>query len=119
MSSIVITDLPDYIDPIVLIEKRVKTCPICGSSYNKQFCPVPQTEYMDKKGKYHKIFKFKNKYLWKQYRNLICGNPSCKCRWDTGWYPADYEMFKITVKNKDIVKDFVNSFNEVRKEIEK
>lgn len=96
--GVVITDLPDEIDPIILIENKLKKCPLCGQRCDEE--PLnwdenkrgafmhrwpnfyPDEKKADEKGKIHKILLSKNKYLWKRYDNLKC--PSCGCSWDTG-----------------------------------
>lgn len=109
--GITITDLPDEIDPVVLIEEKMKICPYCGQICDKKpsnwdekrvfIIPYFDTIYKkaDEKGKSHKILKFKNKYQWKKYLSLRC--PSCGCKWDTGWFPMDHKMFEITLENKE------------------
>ena len=111
--GVTITDLPDEIDPIILIQKKLKKCPLCGQSCDKKPSDwdenkvfIPPYHYFiyrkaDKKGKNHKILTFKNKYEWKRYYSLKC--PSCGCQWDTGWFPADHKMFEITLENKKII----------------
>lgn len=103
-----ITDLPNDIDPVELIEKKMFTCPICGKNTFKdnQFC-YPDNKRMDANGKKHEILKNKNKYWWHRYKELKC--KKCGCKWDTGWYPADHDMFKIVVEGDvTMVQDAVN-----------
>ena len=114
--SIIITDLPDEIDPVVLIEKKLKKCPLCGQACDEKpsnwdderifLSPYFHFTYKkaDEKGKTHKILTFKNKYDWKRYNELKC--PSCGCHWDTGWFPVDHKMFQIQIKdNKKSIKE--------------
>lgn len=113
--SIIITDLPDEINPIILIEKKVKKCPLCGQqcdekpanwNNNKEFIKpylCSNARKADKNGKVHKILKFKNKYWWKKYTGLRC--PSCKCEWNTEWFPIDPKMFEITLKRREKLDD--------------
>lgn len=109
--GVTIIDLPDEIDPVVLIEEKMKICPYCGEICDKKpsnwddkrifIVPYFNTIYKkaDEKGKSHKILKFKNKYQWKRYPSLRC--PSCGCKWDTGWFPMDHKMFEIALENKE------------------
>ena len=106
--SRVITDLPNDIDPVELIEKKMFTCPVCGENAfdDNRFC-YPDNKRMDANGKEHKILKNKNKYWWNRYKALKC--TKCGCKWDTGWYPADHDMFKIIVEGDiTMVQDAVN-----------
>lgn len=91
--SRIITDLPDAIDPVVLIEKKMLTCPLCGSNDIK-YCSY-DCEYFDANGKHHKFLLYLNKYKWNRYPELTC--KECGCKWDTGWYPADHKMFEVEV----------------------
>lgn len=100
--SKIITDLPDPIDPIVLIEEKMKECPICGNSKNIE---MPswydiKEKKADKKGKHHFLFTFLNKYLWRKYIGIHC--KKCGCTWDTVWFPVDREMFEIKLDDKEI-----------------
>ena len=101
--SRVIKSLPDDFDPITIIKRKMRTCPICG-----QYCDDPQdrwtryhiySKYLDIFGKYHKFRKSLNKYRWDRIENLKCQN--CGCEWDTGWYPADHSMFEIAINEDD------------------
>lgn len=98
--SKVITDLPDEIDPIVLIEKSKLSCPFCKeSSTTDWYSRDEKYGFADKKGKYHNILIYKNKYKWKRIKKVHC--QKCECEFDTGWYPIDHKMFEIPVKEEN------------------
>lgn len=97
--SKVITDLPDEIDPVVLIEKSKVSCPFCKTSLTEWYRGKIKYKYADKKGKHHNILTYKNKYEWKRIPKVYC--TKCKCEFDTGWYPVDHKMFEIPVKEEN------------------
>lgn len=109
--GITITNLPGEIDPVILIERKMKICPYCGQICDKKpsnwdeervfLKPYLKYDYKkaDQKGKNHKILTFKNKYKWKRYVELKC--PSCGCRWNTDWFPADHKMFEIYINKEE------------------
>ena len=109
--GVTITNLPNEIDPVILIERKMKICPYCGqicdkrpSNWDKEkvfIVPYFDSFYKkaDKKGKNHKILTFKNKYRWKKYTELKC--PSCGCKWDTDWFPIDHKMFEIYINKEE------------------
>ena len=109
--SRVITDLPDKIDPVVLIEKKMLTCPLCGGKPKEIKWYQRLETRRDANGKQHLWLMFLNKYEWHRYSELIC--KQCGCKWDTGWYPADHKMFEIEVRDdKDALADSVNKMIE-------
>lgn len=94
----IITDLPDNIDPIALIKEKIFTCPMCGER-GEALSSIDKT-LRDNHGKVHDGFldwtfnlQKKDKYWWARYSEVRC--KSCGCRWDTGWYPVDHEMFEV------------------------
>lgn len=91
----IITEFPTAIDPVRLIEEKVLTCPLCGQIKVNPRRFSFQTSYRDKHGKEHTLLDFLDKYKWKRYPKIHCNN--CGCTWDTGWYPADYEMFEVNL----------------------
>ena len=98
--SKIITDLPDEIDPVVLIEKSKLSCPFCkGSSTTDWHWTAERYKYADKKGKHHNILTHKNKYEWKRIKKVHC--KKCKCEFDTGWYPIDHKMFEIPIEKEN------------------
>ena len=110
----IITDLPDIIDPVILIEKKVRECPFCKTDkhVNKPQWRNTLKQYADKKGVHHKIFTFLNKYLWEKYIDLHC--KECGCTWDTNWFPADREMFKISISDDEApISELNEKFNTV------
>ena len=110
----IITDLPDIIDPVILIEEKVRECPFCNSVKNIDKPQWRNTlkQYADKRGVHHQIFTFLNKYLWKKYVDLHC--TKCGCTWDTNWFPADREMFKISISDDETpISELNEKFNTV------
>lgn len=111
--SRIITDLPDIIDPVVLIKEKMLTCPLCGGKrdIDKYMSTYYNSELRDANGKRHKWFTSLNKYMWHRYPELTC--KQCGCKWDTGWYPADHKMFEIEIRDdEDALADSVNKMIE-------
>lgn len=100
--SKIITDLPDPIDPVALIEKKMKECPICGNDENVLSPPWYNIKIKkaDKRGIHHFFLFYLNKYTWNKYMEMHC--TKCGCTWDTVWFPVDNEMFEIKLDNKEI-----------------
>ena len=95
----IIKDLPDEIDPVVLIKEKKMVCPWCHHYCKDGHYFSWKREKRDIHGKYHKILKFKNKYLWERYPIIECSQ--CGCKYDTGWYPIDHEMFEINIEDEE------------------
>ena len=96
----IITDLPDEIDPVVLIEKSKLSCPFCKTTKNCCWEYYNKKEKMaDKTGKHHKILIQMNKYKWARITKIHC--TKCGCEFDTGWYPVDHKMFEIPIEKND------------------
>lgn len=111
-----ITDLPDKFDPVVLIEDYVTRCPICGARRDWDWYSGADYEMMDAAGIHHNFIKSLNKYKWKRLKDLKCKN--CGCHWDTGWYPADHEMFEIAI-NSDVRSNYEKTLKAFEKIMEK
>ena len=113
----IIKSLPKDLDPIKIIERKMMTCPICGTlndGITSYHCFAYRHErYADTNGVVHTFFRKKNKYLWCRYMVLACQN--CGCKWDTGWYPADQAMFEIPINidNKNNYETLLNTFGEI------
>ena len=105
----IIKDLPNEIDPIVLIKKKKLTCPYCGTDNIHDWYGI-QEQKMDKKGKHHKLFIFKNKYVWNRYPDITCHE--CGCEYDTGWFPVDHKMFEVEINDE---QDWDKVFEEFAK----
>lgn len=101
-----ITQLPGQFDPIALIKQKVFTCPICGSKAREKFYSYDY-KWMDENGIHHKYRTKLNKYVWYQHHDLIC--EKCGCKWDTGWYPADYKMFEIQLDSDNSIEDSLSN----------
>lgn len=100
-SKKIIKDLPDTIDPIILIEQKVHECPFCKT--NKfirgiRWCDK-MTKKADKHGKTHNILTFLNKYQWEKHEDVHC--TKCGCTWDTDWFPVDRDMFKVEIDDNE------------------
>ncbi len=94
----IITDLPDDLDPIILIRDKMLTCPICGTKIDWEKCYLRKdTCWMDSRGKEHTILESLNKYGWVRYKDLSCSK--CGCKWDTGWFPGDRKMFQVEIND--------------------
>ena len=99
-----ITNLPNDIDPVKLINQKMLTCPMCGCQKIMKY--RSEDKYCDVSGEVHKLLRYLNKYRWVRYSEVICQN--CGCKWDTGWYPQDHKMFQIPVdKDKDDINQSV------------
>lgn len=108
--SKIITYLPKEINPVILIEDKMMTCPICGTVINKynRIRYSYEREWMGADGIHHIFRKKLNEFVWKRYKDLKC--EKCGCNWDTGWFPADNGMFEIPVKTDGfIVQASVNN----------
>ena len=109
----IITKFPTAIDPVRLIEEKVLTCPLCGQVAKANPLRISfSISNRDKHGKEHYFLDFLNKYNWKRYSSIHCNN--CGCTWDTGWYPADYEMFEVDLNadKEQIKKELIRKINE-------
>ena len=94
-----ITDLPDSIDPVVLIKEKVLTCPICGNRARNGIWYDEITMEADEFGKHHKFLRSNNKYIWKEKLDVKC--EKCGCKWNTGLFPADHKMFEISIDGEN------------------
>lgn len=104
----IIQDLPDPIDPIVLIEKKVQQCPFCKEKTKLLYYNMSiRHTYADIYGIHHNILTYKNRFMWKKCK-LQC---SCGCQWDTGWYPIDHKMFEITLNSEEKLNDILKEYN--------
>ena len=101
-----IIDFPDQIDPVKLIDEKMRTCPFCNrvvsddstpwsKEYKSDYVRTSDCIYLDAKGKEHRFRKKLNKYRWFKYI-VRCGK--CYTKWKTDYFPADYQMFEIKVK---------------------
>ena len=104
----VITYLPKYMNPVEIIHKKMFTCPICGGEADNNRYNIRCTYEYDSRGKHRYFFTDKN-YRWERYPDLVC--KKCGCKWDTGWFPADNDMFKVTINSdKKFFKNLANKF---------
>lgn len=100
-------DFPDQIDPVKLIDEKMRTCPFCNrvvsdastpwsKEYKFDYTRKSDSVLLDDKGKKHRFRKKLNKYRWIKYEVVRCGK--CYTSWKTDYFPADCKMFAIEVK---------------------
>lgn len=91
-----VTDLPDEIDPVVLVRKYMKTCPFCNSRDHIS-CEHYEESFRDNEGIQHKILRYKNKYEWRKDKYECY---ECESKWETDWYPTDHKMFTVRIDDR-------------------
>ena len=98
MFGITIKELPDKIDPVIILERKMKTCPFCNRVVNRKEGDDWSYDMMwaDKNGINHKWKRKKNEFRWMRY-NCICSK--CGTEWTTDYVPLDNDYFKVYVKN--------------------
>lgn len=81
---------PPEVDPINLIEKKLKICPFCKKT---EIIEIQKNRsWRNKKGK-KSHFDYFNKYTWASLR-LRCKN--CNAVWETDYYPDDNKLFNFS-----------------------
>ena len=81
---------PPEVDPVNLMEKKLKICPFCKKTEIIQ--NGRKVSWRNKKGK-ESLFDSFNKYKWASLQ-LQCKN--CNAVWVTDYYPADIRLFNLS-----------------------